>query len=164
MMKNYYGYDLDGLRLTIVREGQLIFNASSSNPRKNEDSIVFISPYEFEERGNLYLYDQKDIKKLPLDIPIDESPKAVCWVNDEYLLLIVGEYHGTINIGGDLYLYSLKNKRVKKIKKFSHEIQITEIYSKSTTEYELSGIKYIDDEFNEHVGYIEKFKFEIEKE
>ncbi len=108
----------------IVKDGdevKIINDYYPSEPVISPDKsrLVYISPYEWEKIGQLYLYDARNEENEIIlgtdDIPEQDSVKQVHWVNDEYLITIVGYGMGTVSVGGDVYLTDIENEVSKKI-------------------------------------------------
>ncbi|KAA8785159.1 DUF4652 domain-containing protein [Paenibacillus amylolyticus] len=130
---------------------------SSSHPVQFKDSLALISPYEWECKGEVYLININEgfeLLKLPIPLMDDESIKAITWVDEHNLLLIIGSLWGTVNIGGDLYSYNIKNKEKKLLKTFPPDVQVTNI-STEDNNVKLEGIKYTDNEFNHSIVFID---------
>ena len=75
----------------------------------DKKKLAYISPYEFEVIGEVFLYNYlNDTNKAVIthkDIPENLAPKKINWFDDRYLLVVLGYAYGTISIGGDLYVY-----------------------------------------------------------
>lgn len=98
-----------------------IYLSSTSLPSTSPDnkSIAYITPFEWEAIGELYIYDMEHgwsreaIKRE--DIGNQNSIKAAKWLDDRYILTIIGFGYGTVSVGGDLYLYDTENKKLELI-------------------------------------------------
>ena len=75
----------------------------------DKKKLAYISPYEFEVIGEVFMYNYlEDTKKAVVthkDIPENLAPKNINWFDDRYLLVVLGFAYGTVSIGGDLYVY-----------------------------------------------------------
>lgn len=102
---------------------ELIALASTSIPEvsPNKRRIAYITPYEWETLGELYIYDmdieeenpKKSIKVIAVeDIGDQNTVKAAKWLDDRYTLTIVGFGYGTVTLGGDLYLYDIESGKL----------------------------------------------------
>ncbi len=78
----------------------------------DKSNLVYISPYEWETLGELYLYNSRNnSNELILDIdsmPQQNTVKQVKWINNDYLLAIVGYGMGTVSVGGNVYLIEVE--------------------------------------------------------
>ena len=96
----------------------------------NKENIAYISPYEFELNGEIYIHNlenNKNEKLIQVNKDKDEAAKVVKWLDDERLLIIIGCGTGTVNIGGDFYTYNIKNKELKLIMDVEGSKQITDV-------------------------------------
>jgi hypothetical protein len=98
----------------IICEG----NDAPSKPSISSDKkkLAYISPFEFEVIGEVFLYNHlNDIHKAVIthkDIPENLAPKKISWFDDRYLLAIMGYAYGTVSIGGDLYVYDTVDEKM----------------------------------------------------
>lgn len=115
----YIIYDDQNIILRTGSLDNIICSDSHSVPSINtsKDKFVYISPFEWEELGSLMLYDlnSNKLSTLEICIPQNFTIKKVEWLNDFSLLLIVGYAYGTVNLGGDLYIYNFSTKILKKV-------------------------------------------------
>lgn len=116
---------------------------------------AYITPYEFEVIGEVHIYNSANngaenaIKVA--DIPKEHKPMKLFWLNDRYLLIIIGYAYGTTSVGGDLYVYDTSgkslsllitvtedNKQIKDVRDENENI-IIEIaaYNDEFTDYEI---------------------------
>ncbi|MGG0463269.1 DUF4652 domain-containing protein [Priestia aryabhattai] len=124
-----------------------------TEPLKSADNkkAVYISPLEWEERGSLYLVNLETGKKEVLvepDLMIDHIPKNVIWCNNDYVFTIIGYRHGTVAVGGNIYLVNVRTKERKPITTYDPYVQVTDIFIKDDF-LSYKGIRYIDDTMNE---------------
>ena len=95
-----------------------ISNDSPSKPSISPDKrrFAYISPQEWEVIGDLYLYDVETKNKKTIvshtEIPNQFTPKAVEWLNNRYLVIIIGYAYGTINMGGSLYVFDSETNQL----------------------------------------------------
>jgi hypothetical protein len=85
----------------------------------NKKNIAYVSPYEFETLGNVYVYDSESDtygKVVEVDIEKQDSAKVVKWIDDDKLLIIIGFGYGTVSEGGDLYLYNRETEKLTLVK------------------------------------------------
>lgn len=140
---------------------ELIDDNNPSKPVISPDGkfAVYISPYEWEEKGNLYLLNLINYSKKKIYEPTDDTlvPKAVTWINNNKLALILGYAYGTIAVGGNVYTYDLDTKKLKQITDFESNIQFTNL-EMSDNVLELKGIKYTDSNFISKEDYFYQIK------
>lgn len=89
----------------------------SSYPEVSPDKsrIVFIDPDEWETLRALSIYDiTKDSLAIILESNENGSntPKVVKWLDDRYLLVIMGYAYGTVSLGGQLYIYDTETEQL----------------------------------------------------
>lgn len=105
---------------------ELIALYSTSTPEisPNKRRIAYITPYEWESIGELYIYDmdieddnpKKSLKTIDReDIKNQYTIKAAKWIDDRHILTIIGFAYGTVTVGGDLYLYDTESKKLELI-------------------------------------------------
>ncbi len=98
----------------MICEGNDAPSKPSISPDKKK--LAYISPYEFEVIGEVFLYNHlNDIHKAVIthkDIPENLAPKKISWFDDRYLLAIMGYAYGTVSIGGDLYVYDTVDEKM----------------------------------------------------
>lgn len=105
-------------------------SASSPVLSPNKKNIAYISPYEFELNGNVYVFDtDSEIAKkvIQVDIKQEDSAKVVKWLDDDRLLVIIGYGKGTVSMGGNLYLYNLKTDELKTLKRADEKEEIVDV-------------------------------------
>lgn len=123
----------------------------------NNNFTVYISPFEWEEMGSIYLLDLENMSKEKIYEPKDNNlnPKYLTWINNEKLAVVLGYAYGTVAVGGNVFSLDISTKELTQLTHFPNEIQITSI-SMENNILNLSGIKYTDSEFiNNEVYYSE---------
>lgn len=125
--------------LIIVKKGAnyLLLGAEALNPfaskpelSNNHRKIAYILPYEFELNGDVYIFDfftETLQKVIQVDLEKDQSAKVIKWLDEKRLLVIIGTSGGTVNPGGDLYLYNLLTRKLLLIKKTGEREQFIDI-------------------------------------
>jgi len=104
--------------------------ASSPVLSPDKTIIAYISPYEFELNGNVYIFDtntETAKKVIQVDLKKEDSAKVVKWLDNEKLLVIIGYGKGTVSRGGNLYLYNLKTNELKIVKEVSEMEEIVDV-------------------------------------
>lgn len=107
-----------------IRSGETVSIISSKDeyPSKpvispNARKVTYIAPFEFEMAGEIWLYDSHQNKPDKVlsedDFPPDKSPNRLYWIDDEHLLISIGNKYGTINSTRQLLVYSLNDKRLE---------------------------------------------------
>jgi hypothetical protein len=83
-----------------------------------KDILAYLAPYDFESYRDIYLFNIAAKKTTVAQIMgIEEffTPFKLKWLNNEYLLIIVGYSQGTVVRGGDIYYYHLPSGASGKI-------------------------------------------------
>ncbi len=104
--------------------------ASSPVLSPDKKNIAYISPYEFELNGNVYVFDtntETSKKAVQVDIKKEDSAKVVKWLDNDRLLVIIGFGKGTVSRGGNLYLCNLKTGELKAIKEVGEMEEIVDV-------------------------------------
>lgn len=138
----------DGSKL-IYKDNSIVLNKRDSTSEKINQTVlaskpylspdkkrfVFIDPNEADCPGDLYLYDINNEKLETLIQPKypkgTNTPKKVRWIDDRYLLVVIGYGYGHHNLGGDLYVYDLQNNKISWIKVLNSpnsEVRTIEIF------------------------------------
>lgn len=79
------------------------------------------------------------------------TPKEVRWLDDQYLLLIIGYGYGHVNYGGDLYIYDIINGGVAiPLKASEPRTEYRDIVIKEDV-ITLDKVKWTDDTYNEYI-------------
>ncbi|HHT7187787.1 TPA: DUF4652 domain-containing protein [Bacillus cereus] len=137
----------------------------------NDDQIVVNSQVLADEPGELSIYDFTTGKRTIIDVDAAKEPKSpnlqtcksATWIDDNHLLLVIGGAAGNSNHGGDLYTYNVETKKFKLFKERPEKISYTKVVRNMDSFYFI-GIKYTDDNYNNHNGYVETVsKNEISK-
>lgn len=107
----------------IIEEGQelnLLEDTYASIPELSSDQkkIMFISPFEWEVIGNLYIYDLEtkylDIV-LKADYSTQETIKQAIWYDQNTVYFIKGLAYGTVTRGGTVYKINLTSKVIEEL-------------------------------------------------
>lgn len=121
----------------LLKSGQVekvICNNSPSRPAVSPDKkrIAYVYPRGWEVLGDAFLYDVASASERVIvkasDIEFEHTPKEVAWLNDRYLLVIIGYAYGTASWGGDVYLYSTLTQKLSLFIKAGLLQQITDIF------------------------------------
>jgi len=98
--------------------------------------MIYISPFEWEKVGELYMFDtvtkSNEIVFGKKDMPEQNTVKRIYWVNNRYIMLIAGYALGTVSRGGDVYIldtltgdsvlfYEAKSKNRQEVKEIIFE-------------------------------------------
>lgn len=164
----FYKGEEDGPSVVILKSRKwekVLCDVSPSYPTVSPDKkrIAYISPFGWEELGELYIYDlSTDSNKVVIkrnDLLKQYTPKVVSWLDDRYLLVIIGFAYGTITVGGDLYIFDTltkslnlcikcgKRQEIKNINKDGEKIILEFVnFKKGGMEYtiEQKSVKYED--------------------
>ncbi|HOJ12649.1 MAG TPA: DUF4652 domain-containing protein [Clostridiales bacterium] len=149
---------------------------SPSYPIVQQDrkNIAYISPLEWEQIGQIYVYDpEKNTNNAVLgkdDIPKQYTPKKVYWLNEKYLLAVIGFAYGTVDVGGDVYVIDIDTGNYDIYLKADENQQINDIYTVAdkivflTVEFNEQEKKYIyGDEIIIKHDELLKFAFSLKK-
>ncbi|WP_052144898.1 DUF4652 domain-containing protein [Halalkalibacter okhensis] len=134
---------------------EVLAEDSPTEPKKSPDNkkAVYISPFEWEERGSLYLVDLKNGDQNVLVAPKrDYTPKNVIWQDDSRVLVIIGYGYGTVLVGGNIFSVNIETKEKVQITQYDGHIQILDLEIENGVLH-YSGIKYKDEELNESEVY-----------
>lgn len=120
---------------------------------------IYISPLEWECLGSLYLYILETGYITELISPDKEQniPKYADWIDDDNIVVIIGYGMGTIEVGGNVFIYNITKRKLKQITEYPPEVQIYQININNEF-MELIGIKYTDENFNEYIKFKEKIQ------
>lgn len=81
----------------------------------NRTKMAYIAPFFWQEIGELFVFEGKtDTVKRVLsfsDLPVTGTPKTICWLDDQYLMAIVGNAYSPTSIGGNVYLVDTESGR-----------------------------------------------------
>lgn len=143
-------YSLENGKTTVVARD------FPSEPQFSPDNkfAAYISPLEWEELGSLYLFDLES-GEVKLLVGPDENnyiPKDVVWVNSRAVAVIIGFGHGTISVGGNVFLVPIDQGPMKQITFYEPEIQLTKLIIDGDT-LRANGISYIDNDLNIFVEF-----------
>ncbi|MGJ9385978.1 DUF4652 domain-containing protein [Salipaludibacillus sp. CF4.18] len=136
-------------------EIEILASDFPSEPKKSSDNkkAVYISPSEWETRGNLYLVDlQKGDKGVLVASEEEYVPKNVIWKDDSRILVIIGYGYGTLAVGGNIFIVNIETKEKTRITNYEDKIQITDFYIEDGVLY-YEGIRYKDDNYIESEVY-----------
>lgn len=109
-----------------VKSGQKVTILNNNYPSlpvvsPDKNKIAYISPAEWEDLGKVFIYNavtgQNELAMGRKIIPDQKTPKVLAWLDNRYLLCIIGYAYGTITVGGDLYLLDTSSKKLSLIKK-----------------------------------------------
>lgn len=122
-----------------------------SKPVMSPDNTkaAYIAPLEWECLGSLYIFDLLIRENKKVITPENNYiPKQVLWLNNELLAVIIGFGHGTIAIGGNVFLYDLTTNSKMNITEYNDKIQVTNFQFEGKTLF-LEGIEYKDESYLE---------------
>jgi hypothetical protein len=107
-------YDSGGQIFSLDESGNetVVENLFSSKPSFSPDGskAVYISPLLDGERSNLLLFSLRTAKKEIIELPRltkEEKVRFAIWINNHMLALIIGEIHGKLAVGGNVYTYDI---------------------------------------------------------
>lgn len=120
----------------------------------NKEKAIFISPLEWEMLGSLYLVNLENggITELISPDQNQNIPKYSEWIDNENFAVVIGYGMGTVEVGGNAFIYNILNKELKQITFYKSEIQLTNLKFEKDV-LVVSGIKYTDDNYNNSVSF-----------
>ena len=126
----------------------------------NGQHAAYLAPFEWEEISDLYIVDLKEgSQKKLIEGNSESKPKNVIWENDEHVLVILGYPYGTVSIGGNIYRVNIETGTQEQLTDYEDDTQITDFHIEDGTLH-YSGIKYTDNEMNEHEEYSNQISLE----
>ncbi|WP_339192032.1 DUF4652 domain-containing protein [Paenibacillus sp. FSL E2-0230] len=155
-------YDYDEKVIYVVKNGheEVLDDDFPSEPKTSPsgDHVAFISPLEWECHGSLYLFDIKTGEKETLISPTEDHyiPKAVVWINEVLMGVIIGFGDGTPAVGGEVYTFDLRSKTLTQISKGTPDIQFLTL-SVQGDRLKAEGIKYMDEDYLGFTDYAQEF-------
>lgn len=83
----------------------------------DKSKVAYIDVFAWEEIGNVYIYDVLEGKsemviEQNIDFEKEYTPKKLVWMDDERLLVVIGYAYGTASVGGDLYVYDIREEKL----------------------------------------------------
>jgi|SRR5690625_3943639 len=120
----------------------------------DKKKAIFISPLEWEELGSLYMFDlvEGDLTELIIPDENQNVPKNMEWIDNQNIAIVIGYGMGTVEVGGDVFILNILNKKLQQLTNYPKEIQITDMNFKRANLI-VSGIKYLDDNYNKSESY-----------
>ncbi|MCM3716184.1 DUF4652 domain-containing protein [Alkalihalobacillus oceani] len=114
----------------------------------DKKKAVYISPLEWEERGNLYIVDLQSGEQEVLVAPEgDYIPKNAIWQDNKRVLVIIGYGSGTVRVGGNIFSVNIETKEKVKITDYNDgRVQILDFEIKDGI-LTYTGIQYTDNDF-----------------
>lgn len=113
----------------------------------NGEYIAYISPYDFELNGSLWLYNTEtgeNQKVVDLDSTYDETIRNIEWIDDNSIYYIKGFALGTVSLGGELYAYDLNTEESMLMKRIQDDKEIIDVNVEGET-VTLSMITFDED-------------------
>lgn len=158
----------DGVPRIIVKEEEekiVLCDEFPSPPVLSPDGrrMAFISPREWEMLGEVFLYDGMYREKTRIlcreDIPHQETPKELLWMDHRYLLIIMGFAYGTVSVGGDVYVLDTQTQKLSMFYETQERQEVKAMYRDDhdfTFVLALHDEEYMDYEIEEmHILYEE---------
>lgn len=139
--------------------GNIIFSNNEtiefcSKPLEYKNFIYFISPFEWEMKGNLIKYDLNEGAIIGELGPSqsDYTFKNFLMKND-YIYMIIGYMWGTVNEGGNIYRCDMDFQNFELVKEFNDKVQVVSLESKGENVITLKGYRYTSDDYLEREEY-----------
>lgn len=124
----------DSIMIGDGKSFELVCEDLPSAPEISPDSkcFLYISPHEWEELGELYIYDlTKRESRLLIginDLAEQNKVKKAIWGDNKNLLLIIGFAYGTVSVGGDLVHYNFDTNTLTTLLKAEKQFEVQDIY------------------------------------
>lgn len=117
-----------------------------SKPEINGDKakLAFISPFEFELIGEVWVYDALTDGKTKVftseQAGEGKSAKQLLWLDNNNLLILTGNTYGTVTLNDTLYLLNIKDNKFEQVLKVNgdQDIRKLQIDSETSIAYELA--------------------------
>jgi hypothetical protein len=109
-----------------IKRGDAVEVISSVDEYPSQPEISFdklkmsyIAPFEFEMAGNVWLYNSSNGENQKIitkdEFGTDKSVKKVQWLDNEQLLVLVGNRVGTVSTNRELYLFDLLSNKSRSV-------------------------------------------------
>ncbi len=115
---------MEGEEMVLAKE-----NPSQPIISPRGDRLAFMEPFLWEVRGEVFLYEgeEKELLLSREDLPREEKPKAIYWLDNKRLLLIIGYAYGTVSVGGDLYSLDIEKGDLLPIYQLEPEKEVKDL-------------------------------------
>jgi len=123
----------------------------------NGDQLLFITPFAWEEVGELYIYtvaDETLEKIIPKSYDDQSTVKVARWFDQDTILYIDGYPYGTVTRGGELREYNLLTKTSKLLvgyddphQEISNVFSLDEKWYYTLTTHDEEYMNYIEEVF-----------------
>lgn len=106
-----YRVDANGTEKLVIED-----MASRPSFAPTNKQALFVAPVVWGERSDLYTFDLHTGEKEKIQLPIKEnlSPSRVVYLTDTVVAMILETYQNDEVVGGDIYVYDLKQKTIRK--------------------------------------------------
>lgn len=115
----------------------------------NKTKLAFISPFEFEMVGEVWLYDVliDENKKIFNQDQLGEgnSAKDLLWVDNDNLVILIGNTFGTVSSNHILYLLNTKDNKPHQIFEGNDIQDIRDLKLNSGTSISFNIVMYNED-------------------
>lgn len=150
----YWGYIDDGpIGMRFEKErGELEAveapNGWTSSP--NGKYQVMNSRYDFEGVGEIYINEvgTDNYTKFSLtNVPAGQvTPKDIVWIDNERLFVIIGNAHGTVTVGGELYLLDVVENRLSPVVTgLSDKEEVSTIFKVNDSTFRYEKVTFLSD-------------------
>lgn len=146
-------------RYIILKSGQdikIISRSGASFPEVDpaKTRIAYIYPYFWETIGDVFIYDVSKDQYLVIikgnELKNQHTPKKIKWLNDRYLLTIIGLAYGTVSKGGSLYIYDTMNNQLHFAVEPESMTEFVDITSVDDKKVVLETHRWTDEMMNEY--------------
>lgn len=111
--------------IKIIENEVILSSGFNSKPilSPNKSKILFLSPFGWESRSDLYLYDLSNNEhkiiitydRVMNEISQQATIKLLKWLDENNIMCIIGQSQGTVSKGGDVYRYNLMEDRIESV-------------------------------------------------
>lgn len=119
--------------------------------------FAFIDYVVFEVIGNLFVYHtetKNKRKETSYEYGQGDTVKALEWLDDDHILLIIGYSYGTITQSGNLYIYDINEGELEMILSAEERSELVDVMMNGA-DIKLTIVVWTDDNYIEY-EYIEK--------
>ncbi|MEG1743604.1 MAG: DUF4652 domain-containing protein, partial [Clostridia bacterium] len=104
---------VDGTTVEILKD--YMIPVAQPSPDGNK---VVLDNYDREKSTNVYLFDVKSRQRKEIllpNLPAGTTASFIDWIDNRYFMFVVMLDHGSVAMGGDVYLYDTENGNYRKI-------------------------------------------------
>lgn len=118
----------------------------------DQTKLAFISPFEFEMTGDVWLYDALTLTSTiiyPADRANKESAKQLLWADDSHVVILVGNTYGTITLNRTLYMLDVTDLTLERMVQVELNQDLRDITMDKSSILSLNVVTYNDEMMEE---------------